>query len=309
MNPLLASFLEPLYFFLETENLMELSVLKEKEIVLEIEGKGYVFMEAEGLDYTYWKNLCHILANMNNLVFDPEKSPILSTSLPDLKNEKFHRFEAMISSHVSDKISVSIRLNRDVTRSLKDFGIEGPLFERIRSVIHSGKAILISGGTSSGKTTLLNLLGQLVPLHKRILTLEDTRELNLPHKNWKAYVVPRNETNGTVTYQAIIDHFMRSRPDIVMTGEVSLLNSFPIMRLLNTGHRGFMCTIHANSPKLALEKAFEQNLHLGGNPITGMSSFLKQVIDLVIQVDHMETTQRKMTRMWMPKVEEFIECC
>ena len=306
MNSFLTPILEPLQVFLEIENLMELSILKEKEVALEIEGKGYIFREAKALDYTYLKNLCHILANMNNLIFDPEKAPILSTRIPDLRNGKFHRFEAMICGEGEDGISVSIRLNRDIKKTLEDFGLQGTLLEKMRSFVNSGHSILISGGTSSGKTTLLNLLGQLIPLHKRILTVEDTRELNLPHKNWKAYVVPRNQTNGTLTYQTIIDHFMRSRPDVVMTGEASLLNSPSILRLLNTGHKGFMCTIHANSPELAVEEAFGQNLQLGGSPVIEVASFLRRVIDLVIQVEHVGVNHRKITRMWLPKRDEFI---
>ena len=77
---------------------------------------------------------------------------------------------------------------------------------------------------------------------------------------------------------------MRSRPDVVITGEVSIPNSFPILRLLNTGHKGFMCTIHANSPELALEDAFEQNLRLGGHPVINAAQFLKKTMILRLRI-------------------------
>lgn len=307
MHPLLVSFLEPLQFFLETENLLEISVLREREVALEIAGKGYVFREAYALDYTYWKNLCHILANMNNLIFDPETAPLISTSFPDLKNGRSHRLEAMIYPSREEGISVSIRLKHPLGKSLQDFGIGENLIEKIKSLIERGSSVLISGGTSSGKTTLLNLLGHLIPLHKRILSVEDSREIDLPHQNWKSYLVSRNEVNTSVSYQTIIDHFMRSRPDIVMTGEVSVLNTFPIVRLLNTGHKGFMCTIHASSSALALEEAFGQNLQLAGMEVREVGSFLKRVIDLVIHVGHEEESQRKITEIWMPKRKEFMK--
>ena len=306
MNPVLIALLEPLKTFLETKDLVEISVLKEGEVALEIEGQGYIYKSAPELDFSYWKNLCHTLANMNGLVFDLENHPILSTRLPDQQNKKFHRFEAMMGPFVENGISISIRISRDTKRSLEDFGLSGKVKEQVLSIVREGRAILISGGTSSGKTTLLNLLVQEIPLHKRILTVEDTRELNLPHKNWKAYTIPRNDQDANISYQAIIDHFMRSRPDVVITGEVSIPNSFPILRLLNTGHKGFMCTIHANGPELALEEAFEQNLRLGGHPVINAAQFLKKTIDLVIQVDHLGLDRRGITALWEPQKDVLV---
>lgn len=306
MNPVLIALLEPLKVFLDLKDLVEISVLKECEIALEIQGQGYVYVSAPELDFSYWNSLCHTLANMNGLIFDIENNPILSTRLPDLSGKKFHRFEAMLGPFVEQGISISIRMSRETKRSLEDFGLSGKVKEQVLSTVRLGSAILISGGTSSGKTTLLNLLVQEIPLEKRILTIEDTRELNLPHKNWKAYTIPRNDSATSISYKAIIDHFMRSRPDIVITGEVSIPNSFPILRLLNTGHKGFMCTIHANSPLLALEEAFEQNLRLGGHPVINANQFLKKTIDLVIQVDQVGVDRREITALWKPQENDFM---
>ncbi len=298
MTVFLKTLLSPLEPFLRIENLKEISVLREKEIGLEIEHKGYVFVEVGALDYRYWKNVCHVLANMNGIIFSPEKNPILSTTLQDPETGHRHRFEAMLGPFVDRGISISIRLYREHIKTFEDFSVKEAMKEKICDFVRSQKSILISGGTSSGKTTFLNLLGQEIPFSKRILTVEDTRELKLPHKNWKSYCVPRNDVSGSLTYQTIIDHFIRSRPDVILTGEVSIRNSFPILRLLNTGHRGFMCTIHANSPELALEKAFDQNLSLSGYHIENTSDFLKKAIDLIIQIESEGTDQKRIQSIW-----------
>ncbi len=305
MTLFLKALLDPLRPFLNIKNLQEISVLKEKELALEIEGVGYEFISAEALDFEYWKSLCYTLANMHGLVWDPETHPILSSRLPDLESQRCHRFEAMMGPFVEDGLSISIRIKRTAKVTLEDFGLRGEVKEQILALVKSGSSILISGGTSSGKTTLLNLLLQEIPPYKRVLTIEDTRELELPHRNWKAYTVPRNETSSSLSYQSIIDHFMRSRPDMIITGELSISNSFPILRLLNTGHKGFMCTLHANSPTLALEEAFTQNLRLGGHPVIDAVSFLKKTIDLVIQVDHQGNKDRKITALWDPQTNVY----
>ena len=307
MTLFLKTLLEPLRPFLSLKNLQEISVLKEKELALEIEGKGYEFVHADVLDAAYWTQVCYTLANMNGLTWDPETHPILSTRLPDLETQRVHRFEAMMGPFVENGISISIRIKRETSHTLEDFGLSGEVKDHVISRITEGSSIIISGGTSSGKTTLLNLLLQHIPRHKRILTIEDTRELDLPHRNSKAYTVPRHEMGACVSYQSIIDHFMRSRPDMIITGELSISNSAPILRLLNTGHKGFMCTVHANSPVLALEEAFTQNLRLGGHSVIDVVPFLKKTIDLVIQVDHQGQKNRRITALWAPQTDTYTQ--
>ena len=293
MSIILQSFLKPLIPFLRTPHLREISVLCEHQIALDIKGIGYVFKEAKELDLIYWRTLCHLLANMNGLMFHPESHPILSTSLYDSETEKTHRFEAMLGSCVERGISISIRIHQNQPKTFDDFGLEGELKQMLINSILLKKSIMISGGTSSGKTTLLNLLGAQIPLTQRILSLEDSREIMLPHKNWKAYCVPRHTLKTSVTYHAMIDHFMRSRPDVILAGEISVLNSFPILRLLNTGHQSFMCTIHANSALLAIEEAFQHNLSLAGYSINGISAYLKKAFDLVIHLHSTQGDQKK----------------
>ena len=206
--------LKPLEGLLSLPDLVEISTMRAGEVALEMTRTGYVFKEMPDLTLDYWTKLCYVLGNKDGVVFDPVNQPRISTRLPG-----GHRFEAMIGKSVESGVSVSIRLNRKVPVSFEDFGVSKDLKEEIINAVEEGQAIIISGGTSSGKTTFLNLLIQHIPLHKRILTVEDTRELELPHRNCVSYIVSRNEKNPTIDWPQVIDHLMRSRPDIPLAYE------------------------------------------------------------------------------------------
>ncbi len=298
-RPLLKAFLKPLEPFLKTKNLVELSVNKPQEVGLEIAGIGYHFVAAPELTDRYWTSLCHILANGNGMMFDPIRQPKVSTYLPG-----GHRFEAMIGKNVRSELSVSIRLKRQIVLPLRAFGLKGAIQERLINLVKRGANMIVSGGTSSGKTTFLNQLIPYIPKESRILTVEDTYELDIPHLNAVSYFISRNESNPSIGYAEMIDHLVRSRPDIIITGEVSVANAFPIVRILNTGHLGFMSTIHANTPTLALTSAIPQNIKMAGIDSSDIAELLYQVVDVVIQLHRFPDGKRKITDILFPKTRE-----
>lgn len=300
-NAALQTLLTPLFPLLETKNLVELSVNKPREVGLEIAGCGYQFQKAEQLDYAYWVLLCHVLANQNGVVFNPQHQPRVSTALPG-----GHRFEAMVGKNVEHSLSISIRIKRAISIALEHFGLSGALKERIIHLVQTGANMVISGGTSSGKTTFLNQLIAYIPEHTRILTVEDTRELEVPHLNRKHYIVSRNEANPAIGYSEMIDHLMRSRPDVIVAGEISVSNAFPVVRLFNSGHSGFMCTVHANSPELALSAAIPQNVRLAGLDSVGVCELLYETVDIVLQLHRQSDGQRQVTEILFPKTKEKI---
>ncbi|MBL0941818.1 MAG: Flp pilus assembly complex ATPase component TadA, partial [Alphaproteobacteria bacterium] len=262
-------------------------------------GIGYEWQEAPLLTYDYWRGLCHILANGSGIQFDPETQPRIATSLPG-----GHRFEALLGKSVETGLSISIRMYREIPMELEDFGLMGELKSEVIAAVEAAQSLLISGGTSSGKTTFLNRLVQYIPLNLRVLTVEDTREIHIPHVNHVSYIVngtPISQTSKGLTYPLMIDHLMRSRPDIIISGELSIPNAFPILRLLNTGHGGFMCTVHANSPELALEEAIPTNIRLSGMEVLNAAEFMRKTIDLVIQLHKVGPGKRQVTDLWFPK--------
>jgi type IV secretory pathway ATPase VirB11/archaellum biosynthesis ATPase len=304
MDVVLKSQLKPLQPFLDHDHLIELSAIAPGAIGLELVGIGYEWQQAPLLTYDYWRGLCHILANGGGIQFDPETQPRIATALPG-----GHRFEALLGKSVETGLSISIRMYRQIPMELEDFGLMGELKAEVIAAVEAAKSTLISGGTSSGKTTFLNRLIQYIPLNLRVLTVEDTREIRIPHVNHVSYVVSgtpisqasKRLPSQELTYPLMIDHLMRSRPDIIISGELSVPNAFPILRLLNTGHGGFMCTVHANSPELALEEAIPTNIRLSGMEVPNAAEFMRKTIDLVIQLHKVGPGKRQVTDLWFPK--------
>jgi type IV secretion system protein VirB11 len=135
---------------------------------------------------------------------------------------------------------------------------DSPL-EDLLAAVRNREAILISGATSTGKTTFLNAIIGYLPKDCRVLTVEDAREVIVPHENRIHLVVSRTETTNGVDFMSIVDVVVRMTPDVIVCGEIGIANAPGVFRLMTTGHTNFMATIHANSPEAAL-RAFYQNL-------------------------------------------------
>ena len=297
-DAVLAAKLEPLAPFFKRRGIVELNANRPGEVWLELADGRRTVEKVPSLTQHYWRGLCHVLANGAGKVFDPETQPFVSERLPG-----GHRFEGMISGFSEWGLSVSIRVSRDSGATLEDFGLIGEWRDLVVGHVRAGSNIIVSGGTSAGKTTLLNKLIPEIPREKRILTVEDTRELRVPHPDCNHFVPPRHvahEKRAAIDFARIIDHLMRSRPDIVIPGELSIANTFPTLRLLNTGHRGLMCTVHANSARLALEEAIPFNCNLAGVKVVNLVEYLRRTVDLVIQVTKLNGGKRRVTEIWRP---------
>ncbi len=299
--------LEPLAGFFRRKDLVEISANRPGEIGLEVAGKGYSFERVSGMTLKFWEGICHALANKAGHAFDPQEQPRVSTRLPG-----GHRFEAMMGKSVLSGLAVSIRVKRRAHASLEDFGVAGDTRAAIEQAVRTGANLIISGGTSSGKTTLTNLLLPLIPSDRRVLTIEDTPELDVPHQNQVNHVISRNEANPRVGYGEVFDHAMRSRPDQILLGELSIPNAFPALLLLNSGHRGFICTMHADSAALALEEGFYQRVALSGHSEIDpdyLARYLRRTVDLVVQVSKVGGDRRRVTELWWPAQGEPRRLC
>ena len=301
MDLVLAETLKPLHPYLERPDLIELSVNQSGEVGLELAQKGYVF-EKSKLDKGYWQRLVRVLANLNQSYFDEEKQPFMSGDLPG-----GHRFQAIISrKNVNPDLSgfmLTIRINRAVRLGLEDFGLTDEREDDLIQTISNYGTVFISGGMSSGKTTFTKALVKHIPLDARIQCVEDAKELEFPHKNIDRYQVDRNDDKQAVNYPKIIDHITRSRPDFIVTGEVSVANAFAVVRLLNLGH-GFLTTVHANTPNLSYA-AIEQNIAMAGFPRFDVRRILQESIDRIVQLSKVKLDgqyQRQVVEILNPKL-------
>jgi len=195
--------------------------------------------------------------------------------------------------------------------SIRRFGVEllsmedlirfGTLTEAASKVLHAVvKArlnVIVSGGTGAGKTTMLNLLSGFIPVTERIVTIEDSAELQLrqPHVV-RLETRPANiEGRGEVTARDLVRNSLRMRPDRIIVGEVRGAEALDMLQAMNTGHDGSLTTVHANSPRDALAR-IENMVSMTGIqfPTKGLRTQMASAIHVVIQVERQEDGRRRL---------------
>ena len=182
-------------------------------------------------------------------------SPRLDAQLPDGS-----RIKVVIAPCADPSPSITIRRHRLIARAIEDLIRLGSLDELaaqfLAAVIKARLGILVAGGTSSGKTNFLNVLSGLLPLDERILVIEDTHELELvvPDKQYLLTRTASAEGTGEVTMGDLVRDALRMRPDRIVIGEVRGAEALDMLLAANTGHEGFMATVHANSAAQALTR-------------------------------------------------------
>jgi pilus assembly protein CpaF len=211
-------------------------------------------------------------------------SPMVDARLPDGS-----RLHAVLAPVAVDGTCVAIRRFGAGRRQLEEFfppGSEaGPAL--LRSAVAGEWNLLLSGGTGAGKTTLLNVLAGEVPPGQRIVTIEETAELALgqPHVV-RLEARPANaEGAGAVPVRALVRAALRLRPDRLIVGEVRGEEAFDLLQALNTGHRGSLCTIHANGPAEALSRLESLVLLAGtGLPVDAIRGQIRASVDAIVHV-------------------------
>jgi pilus assembly protein CpaF len=166
----------------------------------------------------------------------------------------------------------------------------------LEACVRSRLTILVSGGTSSGKTTLLNVLSGFIPPEERIVTIEDTAELRL----YQGHVLrmearpPNVEGNGAVAIRDLVRNSLRMRPDRVIVGECRGEETFDMLQAMNTGHEGSMSTIHANSAADALSRLEAMMLMSGKDlPSPAVRKHIASAIDIIVQTERLRGGARK----------------
>lgn len=295
----LESALRPLSYWYNQDNVEEVAVDSPGGIWLRLRGKHahpWHYYEDPKLTREFLNNILYIIANTYDYAFDPEQgTPVVYATLPG-----GHRFTGIAGRNVmydnndlTGGIALAIRIYReDLGISMKDFGVEqgGRLrhinrlkqvedpddpYDRLLLSIKRGDHVLVSGATATGKTTFLNNLIKLLDPHKRILTIEDTRELIVPHKNRVHIVLPRTELTNKFDYKRVIDLAVRFTPDAIIGGEISTSNAGALWELMGSGHDNCFATIHAESPDAAYKAFIGRILH--SYPTTDREKTLREM--------------------------------
>jgi pilus assembly protein CpaF len=228
-----------------------------------------------------------------------ESSPMVDARLSDGS-----RVNAIIPPLAIDGPSISIRRFAVDLLCMEDFKKLGTITENIaeilKGIVHARLNILISGGTGSGKTTMLNVMSGFIPHDERIVTIEDSAELQLqqPH-TVRLESRPQNiEGKGGINAQKLVINSLRMRPDRIIVGEVRGVEAVDMLQAMNTGHDGSLTTIHANSPRDALFRLENMFAMAGYNmPVKAVRAQIASAIDVVIQLERMEDGRRRLVSL------------
>jgi pilus assembly protein CpaF len=168
----------------------------------------------------------------------------------------------------------------------------------LRRCVEAELNVLISGGTGTGKTTLLNALTAAVPNADRIVTIEDAAELQLAQQHvLRLEARPKNiEGEGEITIRDLVRNSLRMRPDRIIVGEVRGAEALDMLQAMNTGHEGSLCTVHANAPRDALSRIETMVLMAGFElPLRAIRGQISSALDLIVQLDRFEDGSRRVS--------------
>jgi pilus assembly protein CpaF len=228
-----------------------------------------------------------------------ESSPMVDARLADGS-----RVNAVIPPLAVDGPALTIRkfsVDPYQADDLVDFGtITAELAELLKILVEVGLNVLVSGGTGTGKTTLLNVLSGFIPSDERIVTIEDAVELQLHQE----HVVrlesrpPNMEGRGEVTVRDLVRNSLRMRPDRIIVGEVRGPEALDMLQAMNTGHEGSISTIHCNSPRDALSRLETLVLMSGVDlPSRAIREQIASAIDLIVHLHRFRDGSRKVTEV------------
>jgi pilus assembly protein CpaF len=279
-------------------------LLRDPEVSdIMINGAKTIFVERKGrivrtnVEFTDDQHLMKIIERIVSAVGRriDEQHPMCDARMVDGS-----RFNAIVPPLALDGPCVSIRRFGTIPITAEDLVALGscprPILEVLRGAVRSRLNVIISGGTGSGKTTLLNVLSSFIPETERIITIEDSAELQLQQNHVVRLETrpPNIEGKGEVTQRDLVKNCLRMRPDRIILGEVRGAEAIDMLTAMNTGHDGSLATVHANNTRDALAR-FETMVGIG-MPNMGDKSIretIARALDLVIQIDRLMDGSRR----------------
>lgn len=322
-NVLLENHLRILKPWLDQNDISEISINRPGEIW--VERRGHIQCHSvPQLSLQHLKDLAQLVATATEQIISAEQ-PLLSATLP-----QGQRVQIILPPAVAlDTVAVSIRkpscldLNLDGYAPANSISMQANELQQIsdqqkqllllhkenryqdllKLAVAQRRNILISGGTSSGKTTFLNALLKQIPADQRIITIEDVPEIHLTQANSLTLFAARNreQNRAKIDTQDLVEASLRLRPDRIIIGELRGSEAFSFLRAVNTGHPGSMATLHADTPQLAVEQlilmVMQKNLGLNREQI---EQYIFQVIDIIVQLKKNAQGIRYISEIYFP---------
>jgi pilus assembly protein CpaF len=268
-----------------------------------INGPKQVYIERQGrLSKTSvtFKDDAHLMRVIQRIATNVGRRIDESTPMLDARLDDGSRVNAIIHPLALDGPSVSIRRFGtnpiDVQKLLELESITDDMVFFLESCVQCKINILISGGTGTGKTTLLNALSKWIPAGERVVTIEDAAELQLQREHVVRLETrpPNIEGKGRVAQRDLVRNSLRMRPDRIVVGEVRGDEALDMLQAMNTGHEGSMTTIHANSPRDALRRLENMVSMAGMNiPVKAIREQISSALDVLVQIGRLVGGPRK----------------
>lgn len=301
----LESYLAPLTGYLAREGVTDLYVNQPGELWLETLESGPERIAAPELTREVLARLVRQIAAASAQGINREH-PLLAASLPSGE-----RVQAVIAPATRGETALAIRKHVSVGLSLDDYATSGATdrtrimaaselpqrgaklakgigaIEMLRQAVRERRNILVSGGTSSGKTTFINALLREIPADERLIVIEDTPELQLVHANSVGLIAARGELGeAEVSAEDLLTASLRMRPDRIILGEIRGIEAVTFLRTVNTGHPGSMSTIHADSPQRAIDQLALLVLQAGTQMHwDDVVQYVRNSLDFIVQLN------------------------
>ena len=277
-------FLKPIEHLILDDSISEVMVNGPDQVFIE---KAGFLQQVKGVSLGD-KSLMVAVKNIARRLGDDisESKPILDSRLPDGS-----RVAAVIPPCSLRGVTLTIRKFNARHFEMQDLintgTLDRALANRLEDYVLARKNILISGGTGTGKTTLLNILGKFIPEDERVLLIEDTAEIQMAQPNLVRFEA-RQAQNGlpAVAIRDLLKAALRHRPDRIILGEIRGGEAFDLLQLLNTGHSGTLSTIHANSARQGLARFTSCVLQSGVElPYRAIKTNIGDSLNVVVQVE------------------------
>lgn len=319
----LETYLTPLKALFQEEGVSEISINSPGEVWVEKYGDMHLIPLPE-LNFEHLKGLARLVAQSTEQ-FVSEEHPLLSATLPN-----GYRIQVAYPPVCESRsVVMSIRKGSTLQWDLEDYdkmgAFKGTAIEEsenpqdvelrdlldkkeIKAFLYKAiaykKNIIISGGTSTGKTTFTNACIRAIPKEERLITAEDAREIILDrHPNHVHLVASKGDQGrAKVSTQNLIEACLRLRPDRIIVGELRGAEAFSFLRAINTGHPGSISTLHADTPQMALEQLKLMVMQAGlGMPPAEIKEYIKEVVDIVIQLKRGSKGHRFISEIYFNK--------
>jgi len=289
--------LGPIEMLMRDDTISEVMVNGHKQIFIEKEGQLIEVPKQFATEEHLQQTINKIVEPLGRKV--DASSPTVDARLPDGS-----RVNAVVPPCAVDGATLTIRKfskDRLTIKDLADFGsLDETIAEYLKACVIAKLNIVVSGGTGTGKTTLLNALSGYIPERERIITIEDAAELQLHQRHVVRLETkpPMLKSDPEVTIRDLVKNSLRMRPDRIVVGECRGGEALDMLQAMNTGHDGSMTTIHANSPRDAISRLETLVLMAGMEiPITVVRKQIASAINLIIQISRIRDGSRKITQI------------